>query len=395
MAHYCMKCGQTLKDDQFFKSRNLERFPDKGMLSQCKKCITMHIDNWSPDTFLYIIEDLDLPWLPDTWNKILEKEIAAGKTITGSSVLGKYVRQMRLGQFTKYRWADSDRLAEEAKQEKIAAMRASGLTEAEIEDELAEDRTPERPAEVQVGDPEAGQGDPGNSSPLVEPYEVRDEYYDLLTEEDKATLLLKWGKGYTCGEWVRLEQLYSDMVASYDIQGAGMKDTLVMICKASLKANQCIDAGMIDEFQKMSKVYNDLMKSAKLTAAQIKAEDSDEIDSIGELVALCEAEGFIPRYYVSTPQDHVDRTIQDMQTYTRSLVTEELNLGNLIEAAVRDIQSDKAKERNQQADDEDEDTRFERELFAEEEEEILNEEEEYAEFQAFKEGLRQQDTGGE
>nr|DAG20840.1 MAG TPA: hypothetical protein [Caudoviricetes sp.] len=50
-------------------------------------------------------------------------------------------------------------------------------------------------------------------------------------------LRLKWGRGYRPEEWVRLEQLYNDMMASYDIQGAGMKDTLIMICKTSLKSN--------------------------------------------------------------------------------------------------------------------------------------------------------------
>nr|DAN98156.1 MAG TPA: hypothetical protein [Caudoviricetes sp.] len=34
-----------------------------------------------------------------------------------------------------------------------------------------------------------------------------------------------------------MEQLYNDMMSSYDIQGAGHKDTLIMVCKASLKAN--------------------------------------------------------------------------------------------------------------------------------------------------------------
>jgi hypothetical protein len=80
-------------------------------------------------------------------------------------------------------------------------------------------------------------------------------------------LRLKWGHGYRPEEWVRMEQLYNDMMASYDIQGAGHKDTLIMICKASLKANQLLDAGDIDGFTKMQKAYDSLMKSGKFTAA--------------------------------------------------------------------------------------------------------------------------------
>ena len=50
-------------------------------------------------------------------------------------------------------------------------------------------------------------------------------------------LRLKWGSNYRPEEWVRMEQLYNDMMNSYDIQTAGHKDTLIMLCKTSLKAN--------------------------------------------------------------------------------------------------------------------------------------------------------------
>ena len=94
--------------------------------------------------------------------------------------------------------------------------------------------------------------------------EFIDEFADQLTAEEKTAMRIKWGRGYRTDEWVRLETLYNDMMKSYDIQGAGMRDTLIMICKASVKANQFIDAGDVDSFQKMTKVYNELMKSAKL-----------------------------------------------------------------------------------------------------------------------------------
>jgi hypothetical protein len=97
---------------------------------------------------------------------------------------------------------------------------------------------------------------------------IEEEIADLdLTEEDVTYLKLKWGVGYRPSEWVKMEQLYEDMMASYDIQTAGHKDTLVMLCKTSLKANQFLDQGDIDAFQKMSRAYDTLMKSGKFTAA--------------------------------------------------------------------------------------------------------------------------------
>lgn len=38
-----------------------------------------------------------------------------------------------------------------------------------------------------------------------------------LTPEDRAYLRLKWGKSYRPDEWVALEQLYNQMMESYDI----------------------------------------------------------------------------------------------------------------------------------------------------------------------------------
>lgn len=83
------------------------------------------------------------------------------------------------------------------------------------------------------------------------------------------------------------------------------------------------------------------MKAGKWTAAQNKTEENELIDSIGELVAICEKQGFIPKFYVETPNDKVDRVIQDMQIYTRELVTNELGLGNMIENALKAIQEEK------------------------------------------------------
>jgi len=61
-------------------------------------------------------------------------------------------------------------------------------------------------------------------------------------------LRLKWGKSYKPDEWVTLEKLYNEMMESYDIQSAGHIDTLKLICKTSLKANQLIDIGDVEGF---------------------------------------------------------------------------------------------------------------------------------------------------
>ena len=122
------------------------------------------------------------------------------------------------------------------------------------------------------------------------------------------------------------------------------------------------------------------MKSGKFSAAQNKADDADSIDSVGEIVALCEREGFIPRYYIDQPNDKVDQTILDMQRYTKTLINEETNLGSLIEDAIRNNQ--KEDEADKLADDTDTGLFDEEENAVEEIEEQLNDNDfaDYSEF---------------
>ena len=142
------------------------------------------------------------------------------------------------------------------------------------------------------------------------------------------------------------------MMESYDIQSAGHIDSLKLLCKTSLKSNQLLDLGDVDGAQKMIKMYDSLMKSGKFTAAQNKAEQGEYVDSISQLVAVCEKEGFIPRYYIDKPGDRVDETIADLKGYTRSLVVDEMNLGNLIESAVKTMAREEAKEEDEDIEDE-------------------------------------------
>lgn len=380
MSHYCEKCGKMMDDTQFYTSKNIEKYPPDGKMSTCKKCLTMHVDNWDPETYKWILQEIDVPYIKEEWDALLERYGKDPKKITGLTIIGRYLSKMKLKQWNKYTWADTEKLEQRSKQEKTTLMQSQGFTEEEIQQQLSMDRTPPKPKGLDT--PQTPVGVPE----YIDLDNQEDEFSDQLTEEDKLMLRLKWGRGYSWEQRVRMEQLYNDMMNSYDIQGAGHKDTLIMICKASLKANELIDAGDIDGFQKMQKAYDSLMKSGKFTAAQNKGESGEFIDSIGELVALCEREGFIPRYYTDGPQDKVDRTLQDLQQYTHTLVTEEMNLGNMIEASLREIVKDKEREAHIDVEDSDEDD----ELFDYEGATELTDED-YEEYEDMKEQDRDKD----
>lgn len=384
-TYYCEKCNRTMNGTEFYSSNNLEKYPNDGKFPMCKKCMTMHVDNWNPDTYLWILQEADVPYVPDEWNKLMKKYGRDPQSMTGMTILGRYLSKMKLKQFKDYRWKDTEFLQQMANNKLEQTMKRQGYDAQQIATAIEKSS---------IAIPEGELKEPVYAPPPNAPVE---DYFaqqsgeveqDLdLTDEDRTYLRLKWGKTYKPEEWVKLEQLYEEMMASYDIQGAGHKDTLKLICKTSLKANQLIDIGDIEGFQKMSKVYDSLMKSGKFTAAQNKAESGEFVDSIGELIELCEKEGYIERYYVEQPHDKVDLTIQDMQRYTRTLIEDETNISTMVEKALRE----NAKEDEEKAKNAESDIVDDADLSIEELEKTIKDSD-YADFEDFKEQESAQDN---
>ena len=346
---YCSKCRKTMADTNFYTYKNQEK------CELCKSCLTLHINNWEPDTYLWLLEKFDVPYIEAEWNTLRDRAYQKDPyKMNGMSVFGKYLSKMKLKQWKEFTWADTERLKLEAEEkaklygkgpdlaaeelEKIKTQFENGeINEAQYKtytEVLAPEPQPQFLSEPRLAPPGSQAGDFPSPYPENNPFETV-EIVDVgadLTQEDKVYLAMKWGRLYKADEWVALEQLYTEFTDSFDIQGAARIDTLKMICKTSLKMNQAIDCGDIDTYQKLSRVYDSMMKSAKFTEAQNKEEKADFIDSFGELVAFCEKEGgFIEKYCTDQPKDIVDLTLNDMKKYTETLIKQDSGLAQQIE----------------------------------------------------------------
>lgn len=345
----CQKCGKMLDEDtQFYTYKNGEK------TEMCKKCLTMHIDNWDPSTYLWLLEKMDVPYVPVEWDVLRDRAFAKNPNLNGMSVFGKYLSKMKLKQWKNYGWADSDRLQALNEEKRSAQEAERAAFDAEIKEKFEAGEISEAEYKTMVS--AQTQHEEYVNAPIMQPNTTMDRYYDentsivnsqldnsvaQLTNDDKIYLAMKWGALYKPQEWIELERSYEEMTNSFDIQDADTINTLILICKTNLKMNQALDCGDIEGFQKLSKVSESLRKSAKFTAAQNKEEKNDYVDCVGELVAMCEREGYIPRFETDIPQDKVDLTLKDMENYLYKLVTQDLGFGQQIEDALKKIQIQK------------------------------------------------------
>ena len=347
---YCQKCHKTMADTQFYT------YKDGSKTEMCKKCLTMHVNNFEPDTFLWLMEKMDVPYIPSEWNILRDRDYARDPNkIGGAAVFGKYLAKMKLKQFNQYGWADSDKLQEEEKKkaaehEQSVKEQEEWVTEQYQNGEISEAEYKTMTSSLKqeldytqgriARDGAIPQQTIFNENNYMREEDIPDPSADL-TEEDKKFLVMKWGRMYEPREWVELEKMAQQMENSFDIQDADTENALILICKLNLKANQALDTGDYDGFAKLSRSLEAMRKSAKFTAAQKKEEKVDAVDCVGELVSMCEREGFIPRFATDIPQDKVDITLRDMNEYVQKLVTQDLGFGQQIEDALKKIQLQK------------------------------------------------------
>ena len=363
----CSRCGKKMAEINFYTYR------DGSKCEMCKACLTAFIDNFDPSTFVWILEKMDVPYIPQEWNSLRDRAYAKDPLkMNGMSVIGKYLAKMKLKQWNSYYFKDSDRIQEQLYKEDDNKQKKTEQQKKQFQEQIKEkfDKGQISQAEYKTlvstetqnedfnatfrGDAITGvnisninQNNPYMQAlgQLKNPYQQdnfipESDLTDLgadLTQQDKVYLAMKWGRLYTPSQWVSLQKMYKQFMDSFDIQGAARIDTLKKICKTSLKMDDAIDSGDIETYQKLSRVYDTMMKSAKFTEAQNKEKEGDGIDSASAIVDFVELHsGQVPKYECKQPQDLVDTIIQDLKNYNKSLIYEDKSLAQQIEKYLQD-----------------------------------------------------------
>jgi recombinational DNA repair protein (RecF pathway) len=109
MAKYhCDKCNKELEEVNFYKYR------DGSYVELCKKCLTLHVDAFDPSTFTWLLQKLDVPYIPQEWNAVIENKMAKkpDKPLSHSAVFGSYLSKTKLKQWKDFYWADNEKIQE-------------------------------------------------------------------------------------------------------------------------------------------------------------------------------------------------------------------------------------------------------------------------------------------
>lgn len=339
----CEKCGREKAEKEFFKMKTGNRD------TLCKACLTAHIDNYNPDTVMWICERYNVPYIKDVWEQQVQKILAKqGPAKFGpGSVIGQYIRLMNMTQYSMYTYADTERIQEEADQKRReeAARRTAARESAQQFNEVLKERL----EKGEISQAEYNTLTYDNNEEEAEQMRAaafsgnnasEEELLKNMTADDQMYLMTKWGAFYKPSEWLQMEGMYKNYEQEYDLN-IDRAETLKTICKVSLKLNQAIDSGDLTGAKNYNGMLDTLRKSAKFTEAQNKEETVKELDSIGELIAICERDGGIIEQFPidpdEYPKDKVDFTIKDLKAYNRNLVVNELGLGDLIESYIEKL----------------------------------------------------------
>lgn len=282
----CLKCQKErhLNNDFYTSYSSLH---GDGKLPICKSCLLQMTDINDINSIKSTLRQIDRPFIDYVWEKSKESD---------KHPIGVYLKNIAMPQFRTWTWDDSK---------------------------------------------EGGSNTNVKKSKSDQKEERKSYNYDFNDEEDEEfevtrTIVQKWGGSYSPEDYRQLEEFYQRMKNSYEIETASHVDYLKKICKVSLKMEQAVDIDNIDDFKKLSDVYDKLMHSAKFTAVQRSSSDrSGGLNTFSEFFALIETEGFIPKFHTDEPMDIVDTTLENLKKFTKTLVLGDSNISQIVEESIQ------------------------------------------------------------
>jgi hypothetical protein len=261
----CISCRRTLHIADNFYSSNSNMFPE-GRVPICKECLKKLVIPDDISSVKRILRQIDKPFIKDVWDKAVTSP---------KETFGDYMRMiLSLPQYKSMNYDDSSR------------------------EDIVE-------AHIFAGD------------------EEDEEVYDMPEEDFNVTpdMVFKWGNKYRKNDYRRLEDLYTRMTQTHDINAPQHKELLKLMCKLNLKMEKCLENDDINGFSKLHAEYQKLLASSGFRPIDRKSGDeATGLRSFSAIFEEVEKDGFIDMPPVTLKQDLVDKCIMYILNYQRKLL---------------------------------------------------------------------------
>ena len=273
----CNKCGAAQTPDAFAPTKSI--FYADGALPICNSCIADFLRQYDFDWEYVnkVCQWADIPCVPKEWERLRE--------MNGDNAFAVYAEVFAQSEYEDLGWHDYFQAFKD--------LKASG----DIQEEL-----------------------PG------------------IADQKRKQLKERWGENYDDEALRYLENLYSGLMTTQNVNGALQVDQAIKICKMSYEIDNRIREGA--DFDKLLASYDRLVKAAEFTPKNVK--NINDFDSVGELIKWLEKRGWKNTFYDGVTRDIVDETIKNFQNFNQRLYTNESGIGEQITERINALKQAKA-----------------------------------------------------
>lgn len=264
------QCGKERAYSYFFKVDS-PLFPD-GMINICRDCVRSSVDVDNVEDVIGFLRQIDKPFYQDEWDKALQGR-------ENKHPIGAYLGKINsLQQYKGKTFANSD-----------------GIDG--------------------VGKVDLSSINPPDSVLTFDGKII--EYSDDLVD--------KWGTGYSKKEYLQLEKFYKDMRATHEIHTPMHIDMLMQLAYLSVDRDKLRRERDWNNYNKISKTYEDMMKSSGFRPVDRKSlDDATGIRSFSQIWEEVEKRGWRKPPVSTFEEDVVDGIIISLANYYHRLIGKEI-----------------------------------------------------------------------
>jgi hypothetical protein len=263
-------CGKEKAHTFFFKVDS-PLFPD-GMINVCRDCVRDSVNVDDVEQVIGFLRQIDKPFYQDEWNKALEGR-------DKKHPIGAYLGKINsLSQYKGKTFNNSDGV--------------NGVGKVDLSS---------------VNSPETLEAVNGKVI----------EYTD--------DLVTKWGIGYSKLEYLQMEKFFQDMKSTHEIHTPTHIDMLTQLAYLSVDRNRLRQERDWNNYNKISKTYEDMMKSAGFRPVDRQGiDDATGMKSFSQIFEEVEKKGFRKPPPPVFDEDIIDGMIVALANYYHRLVGKQI-----------------------------------------------------------------------